>query len=795
MVLLLSPFLAISSEIQVDAAVENSLGGEKSYKHRGQVPSIYDGSISPNASGQDRWLLASYKSARTNWHNFIPGGYDASSSKIGAIGLENPNSYSPPSGWEVQGILKYPVYTPRHYAISIRDCGGTVNQGDCHPHKFEPSRPQNQWAIRDISYDSWTYDKKEDTWEGKVGPFFIFDAAQRLYAYDIRIVKKGGTPPIDPPVDPGDGGETEPPPNPCDSGGCDPVVLTCPPPDRPAELNTPFEYKLDLVTERIEGQTVEKGTVTETPVTVYRADYSGEREAIKNKLNQSIATNNSLKSDCQSKISEMESNLSILQGKLSEIQAALSACQSSVPPTDCSNVQSGLGQVNSSIGLQSSAISSAQSALPLYDAVIQEILNYLQTILDAENRYRIINTFVDLTFRDKATNSITFIDRTAVPIQENERKLLTYHWILQSDGYVKAFIDPDNEYTACPKPGGACETNESNNIKETPIYIASHETVLACAREGQNSQLTGITRTVTSASGTQTYRETANATLSIDPQEKKRRAGYGFYYKVNTDYINEDIAPNRSSIGTTIASPFKPELLANHLPYTFQSWYAPYSFTHGITQSNLQMNGYKIPSMNVKNTNEQNQSGLAYKQVKEWELPSYSIESYSGNIFEGDIKTAAINPKHNPSDKLLDGGHKWYLDFLQPDGQFVYDVLIPDIGVNKLNLCVTGEVEVTGTFTGDENGNSDFIFRSIDTTNAFPSGTGWNWKNYTNVISGISDWWTEWYYPNPAEVPESYHEEHYELENSTKKQIRDENENKSTSEIYLGNDFMNRYGF
>lgn len=811
MVLLISPILSITSNvIMVKAADTNTLGGDKSYQHRRVAGYLYDGSISPDSSGRDRWLLSSYKSARTSWHNFIPGGYNSSTVRVDAVGLENPNSYRPPTGWEVHGILKYPVYTPRHYAVSIRDCGGKTDNdagsGRCHPHNFEPGRPENQWAIQNISFGSWDFDRREQTWEGKTGPFYIFDAAERLYAYDIRIVKKGGPPPVDPcktnPNAPGCGGggdggggdpPPEPPPNPCDSGGCEEVILTCPPPYHPPDIDRPFEYRLDLVTERIEGQTVEKGTQTHTPVTVYRADFSDYRQAIKDRLNAAISTNNALKANCESNILTMQSNLSSLYSKQSEIESILSSCQAT-PNMDCSNVQNGLSQVMSAIGSQNAAISAAMSMLPLYDEKIQQILNYLQTIYEAEARYRIINTSVDLTYKSKPTNLTSFISRKPVALAENDRKILDYYWILNDDGFVKAFIDPDDEYTACPKPGGACETNEANNIKEAPIYIASHETVLSCSREGETSQLSGITRTVTTSSGTQIFRETAASTLTIDPQEKQRRAGFGFYYKVNTNYKNEDIAPTRSTIGTTKASPYKPAILASYLPYTYQNWQAPYSFTHGITQSNLKIEGYKVPNMFVKNMSQQNVNGQTYQQAKEWELPQYSIERYSGNIFEGNLSLAAVNPQHNPSDELLDGGRKWYLDFMQPDGAFVYDVLIPDVGVNKLNLCVTGEVEVIGTFTGDENGDDDFVYRSIDSTNAFPSGTGWNWKGYESIISSISDWWTEWFYPNPKEVPNGFHEEHYELPTSTKKQIREENESQST-DIVPGNGFMDRYGF
>lgn len=598
----------------------------------------------------------------------------------------------------------------------------------------------------------------------------------------------------------GDDGGNEPPPpppNPCNGGGCDEVVLTCPQPDRPSDLDKPFQYKIDLVTERIEGKTVEKGTYTLTPVTVYRADFSAERQAIKDRLNQSIVKNETFKSQCQSNINTMQSNLSSLQSKLSSIQSSLSACQSS--DADCSNISAGLSQVQGAISRQQAAISAAQAMLPRYDQVIREIRAYIQTILDAEAKFRIINTNVDLTFRDKKSDKVDFIERKPVALEENERKLLNYTWILNADGFVKAFIDPDNEYPLCPSPDPKnvpCETDEDNNIKETPIYIATFETVQSCAREGEKSELKGIVRTVTTGSGTQIYEELVDASLFINPDEKVRRAGYGFYYKVDTNYTNEDLDRNRNKLGVLTVSPYKPAKLANYLPYQFESWEAPYSFSTQVKQSDLSFSGYKVPSMVTTDFQERDQTNQPYQISKLWELPKYSVEAYSGNVFEGDNTVASFHPMHNPHDELLDGGRKWYLDFKQPDGTYAYNILIPEIGVNKLNLCVSGEVEVIGSFIGDPNGNDDFVFRPIDPTNPFPAGTGWNWQGYESKIAAIQEWWRNWNYPNPKDVPPNYHEDHYILPRSLIKEIRKYSEKQGgPNEIELGDNFMGQHGF
>ncbi|MEK5209638.1 DUF5704 domain-containing protein [Psychrobacillus sp. FSL H8-0510] len=255
-VLLMTPIFPLLDYQVAEAAPVDSLGGANtgiSNVHRRvdtqQGLGIYDGSLSTDSQGRLRWTLNSYKTARTNWHNWHTQNGQPTWSVV--VGYESETAYSPPAGWEIQGILKYPVYTPRHYPVSIRDCTEytkglgkgqgkapwtSPGDGKCHPTTYQGHLDNNHWAINDILRASWNYDREEATWEGKTGPFYIFDAAQRLYAYDFRIKPIGSTTPVDPCIanpnaagcTPGGGTPGTPPTDPGPPSVTPPPTLACP---------------------------------------------------------------------------------------------------------------------------------------------------------------------------------------------------------------------------------------------------------------------------------------------------------------------------------------------------------------------------------------------------------------------------------------------------------------------------------------------------------------------------------------------------------------------------------------
>lgn len=235
MVLIISPLIiALSYTLTANAYKTQTLGGNQSYKHREHDPNIWDSALSPGSQGE-RWLLKSVNVSRNSFHNWLATGYTKDTMKMGAIGIENPNSYTPPSGWEIHTVLKYPVYTPRTYPVSIKDCtketkGSATTpytspgDGHCAPTTYQTGLSSNQWVLS-INAAHWVvYERNAPTWEGKTGPFYLFNAAQiNGYAYDVRIVKEGG-PPIEPSPEP-DPGEPEPDPEPVE------------PPNQPPSVN------------------------------------------------------------------------------------------------------------------------------------------------------------------------------------------------------------------------------------------------------------------------------------------------------------------------------------------------------------------------------------------------------------------------------------------------------------------------------------------------------------------------------------------------------------------------------
>ena len=561
----------------------------------------------------------------------------------------------------------------------------------------------------------------------------------------------------------------------------------------PEQIEKPFVYELDLITERIEGKTVDIGKQTLTPVTVYRADFSDLREAIKKSLKDDLKEHEALQKDCEKIIRDFENELKVLQqelsalrGQLASAEAAYSSCLDTRYPIydedgdvvgwerpDCSGYASTISSLKAAITKKQAEIREKEKQIRLANVtlkeigeVIEAITKYISIIEAAEAQYETISTKVAL----KVDGVV--IETKNITLKEDERLLLKYIWTLKKDSLIKAIIDPDDVFPLCEEsiledPCLPCEISNDNNEKETPIYISTHEAVNSCSVEGTSSTLKGIVRTIQegdSPADVENVYEHATSFLVIDPNEKNRRAGYGFHYKVYTVYVNDDISDDRDSKGVTGSSAFKPEILASYLPYSYKNWQSKKTSSTQVSQNTLTLEGYLVPDL--ENTREEitDSAGATYFENKEWELPQYSVEQYSGNVFEGSTSEANNHIQRDGSDALLDGGRKWYLDWYQPDGSFSYDVLIEDIGVNRLTLCNIGEIEVKGTSIGDENGDSDFVFRFVDAANPFPGGTGWNWIGSTSIITSLRDWWENWNYPDPKTIPSNYHQEEYRIE-------------------------------
>jgi hypothetical protein len=525
-----------------------------------------------------------------------------------------------------------------------------------------------------------------------------------------------------------------------------PPSSACKPPVKPPAR---YAYQYDLEVTQIDGKTTDKNTNTTTTVEVHRKSYATARDQAKANIQKDIDSR-------KSQIQNLTNNLNQLKSQEASLENDLANANAANDFNKANQVILNLTNTRQSIADTQCSINTAQQEMDNYNSE----LNNLTT---AETNNKSITTTVALKFNNTQQGT-----EQTVTLAEDERKTLTFTWKLPSDGTVSAEINPKHQTYS-----GLTENTYSNNVRETPIYVSSHVTPSKCANLNETSYAEGIVRTINSDSqGQQVLKEKLYSTLSIPVDQQKRRAGYGFEYTVTNQYINEDSTSNGAGPNKTMS--YMPSVI-NYLPYQYEKWISPSNL--------LTISGYKV------NLNKNSITGTPHNETTQWKLPVTYVEEYSGNVFADPNQS-----ERNFNDKLLNGGNKWYLDFEQKDGPYQFSVVVPDVGVNSLNVCSKGEVDVEGSFIGDPKGNDDFVFRSVDPTNPFPSGKGWNWSGFESVISSIKDWWTNWLYPNPKEVPPNYHEEEYELPRSIIHSIREyNNSNGGSNQINLDDGFMSKY--
>ncbi|MEK3977292.1 DUF5704 domain-containing protein [Psychrobacillus sp. FSL K6-2684] len=224
-------------------AATKTITGPASNLHRQHAPNDFPATLSGN-----RWIHSTVNTERAAWHN-------TKTSKQQLI-VDGGANYSPPSGFKIAEKLVYDVMGPRTYPLSIRDCTeetkglpqGTgkppwTQEGDgkCHPTTFEAGRANNAWAVN-IPRNHWWYDRDEPTWEGKTGPFYIYNVATKSgVAYDYMIEPTGGTKPPDPP--PGGGTNPDCTKDPT-AQGCEPIDPGPPPVDPPPTTSCPRDINV-----------------------------------------------------------------------------------------------------------------------------------------------------------------------------------------------------------------------------------------------------------------------------------------------------------------------------------------------------------------------------------------------------------------------------------------------------------------------------------------------------------------------------------------------------------------------
>ncbi|MGN4128077.1 hypothetical protein ACMGD3_24185 [Lysinibacillus sphaericus] len=523
----------------------------------------------------------------------------------------------------------------------------------------------------------------------------------------------------------------------------------------PGETAEPYEHKIDFIVERIEGKTVPINTLTETPVNIARADFSEERNILKGSIKEHIKIHEQYAEDCKSMIKQTKQEIKVQEQVLAGLYEALAACMAQ-EGADCSGI---IAQINAVVAILNqlyARLAKQEADLAQIEAVLEYLKAYLEIIENAEKKYAQLSTTLALYVNDNIRQVIV------VTLSEGQKDVKKFKWKLEKDSLVAGYIDHKDDYPVCNGTASPCETTNDNNVKYTPIYISTYETADSCTIDGSTSYLKGIVRTIqegNSMSDVQSFNEHIYTILEINEHEKERRAGYGFHYTVKTFYINDDISEHRSVLGVTEKrlKAYKPEMLTSYLDYPWKRWTTKKTHSTLIDQNKLKVEGYRI---GLEETDKLVANAGKFTQNKVFELPIYSVEKLSGNVFEGNIDKASDHKEVDPSDTLLDGGRKWYLDYMQPYGDFVYNVIVQEIGVNKLSPCVSGEVLVQGKPIGDIEGDSDFIFRFVDANTPFPKGTGWNWTFESELITNIKEWFN---HITGSDTPKDNHEEEYNI--------------------------------
>ncbi|MFD6903420.1 DUF5704 domain-containing protein, partial [Streptomyces diastaticus] len=211
----LIPIGGSSSTVKAATPPMSKLGGDWSYINPIVSPSFWANGTNATFSG-GLYIPKHINDSRAQWHS------QRTSQQQIVVGYDSETAYTPPNGWEIHSILRYPVYKIRTYPLSKADCGGNAGvgggQGDCHPYTFHPERVENQWALSPqiVSKNHWQFYGEENFYnDGFI--YYMFRAAQirttggpsslpeaspgsrEWYKYDFKIQPIATTPPTDPP--------------------------------------------------------------------------------------------------------------------------------------------------------------------------------------------------------------------------------------------------------------------------------------------------------------------------------------------------------------------------------------------------------------------------------------------------------------------------------------------------------------------------------------------------------------------------------------------------------------------
>lgn len=498
---------------------------------------------------------------------------------------------------------------------------------------------------------------------------------------------------------------------PTSDGGekCDPA---------PLEYNFEYEYEYDLAVDKVQAYTAEAGKKTKVITTVSRKDFSNKWGPVLERLK---AKNKEALDDLNKKEKAEKAAFK----KLSDDETAYNKAPSKIESCEGKGKDKVCKDIPNPEKARLAAVVEADKIA--YDKAYCDYLiadnYYHKTSLEYGNLYWPVNNYKELhTIIFVSHENQKIPNQTWVNLKEGETYVydIDNFEVDEEDSTVRAEVNPVYEAYTGAEPGRWYEDEFTfdNNELDTQLYVSSHEQ--ACAPPGEEITMEGVVRTTTTSEGTKEDVEVLKGKV-INQTTSKIKAGYGFGFENQTSYTNP-IATSQEKGVESMDSRF--DTLPNHLEYEVED---------GL---------YKVPNEKKSGSTPNIQSATAI-----WQLPSIYVEKHSGNLFNGDYVS---NPNRNSNDTILDGGRKWYVDFDETDRIYPFVSYSGETGINKMTLCLMGEVEVKGAILKNEvydesdnskEGEAAFILRTIQPNNPFPGGVGWNWTGKTSSISGLNSWW------------------------------------------------------
>ncbi|MCM3716575.1 hypothetical protein M3202_21255 [Alkalihalobacillus oceani] len=206
------------------------------------------------------------------------------------------------------------------------------------------------------------------------------------------------------------------------------------------------------------------------------------------------------------------------------------------------------------------------------------------------------------------------------------------------------------------------------------------------------------------------YYETLSVVGVSGPEPSIVKAGQGTEIKITTRYTNQNPAHQGRNYGP----------------------------------SNMQINGIdseEYPYMHVKTLDMVPDVGnpgyhWGSGQTVEWSIPYAMIEENGTWHTTRSLSEAQSFVNAHPLN--FGGLPRWYTGFEVPDG-IVFDFSLEGRAGyrNSLQVCVDRSIEINGT------PYDEFIIRTVDPSNPFPTGTGLNWQGHEDKITQLEDWYYE----------------------------------------------------